>query len=96
LSREEQLAGLANLCETEPDKALKFIKSRSNVIESMEDLNLLYFIKYCEGLAYGSKGFLKIWQERLNCEDLIDKDMDYFLKELGLKDDDLDNLERSL
>jgi len=90
------LADLANLCETEPDEALKFIKSRSNVIESTEDLNLLYFIKYCEGLAYGSKGFLKIWQEKLNCEDLINKDMDYFLKELGLKDDDLDNLERSL
>ena len=32
------IADLLNSCENEPDEALEFTKSRSNVIETTEDL----------------------------------------------------------
>ena len=90
---DDNMARLLNLCEKDPDKALEFIESRSNVLESTKDLYLVHFIKFCEALAYGSKGFLKFWHENMDNQNFKDKDMKYFRNEVGLNEEKIKYLE---
>lgn len=99
-SREETLAGILNLCESDPDAGLKLIEQiEKNRPEAESDP----FAKLAKAMAYGSKGLFQLLKDRPNTDftafgkkelkgnlGVTEKHMDYLEK--GLKE--IEKMER--
>ena len=90
--REDMLAHILNLCESDPDAGLEFIER--TIIKDPEAASDP-FGKFAEAMAYGSKGLFQLSRSKPEM-DFTDFDENELRNILGITDVHLDNLEKGL
>jgi len=88
----KEFADLLNLCETEPDRALEFLKK--GVLENPEMESTPMF-KFAKAIAYGSKGLFQMSRRKPEL-DLYIAGAPELRRDLKLSDEHLDYLEMAL
>jgi len=90
--KEDILAEILNLCETDPDAGLELIeKTIREKPESASDP----FGKFAKAMAYGSKGLFKLARSKPGI-DFTSFDEEELREDLGVTDTHLDYLEKAL
>jgi hypothetical protein len=90
--REEILAKILNLCETDPDAGLEFIEQ---TIKKKPGAESDPFGKFAKAIAYGSKGLFQLARSKPEM-DFTSFDEEELRDDLGITDVHLDYLEKGL
>lgn len=90
--KEEVLAKIINLCDTDPDAGLEFIEQ---TIKENPESESEPFGKFAKAMAYGSKGIFQLARSKPEIN-FVGLDGEELKDDLGITDTHLDYLEKGL